>query len=245
MFFALPFYPVRLPSTLKDKPRYHRLKAIDWVGNLLALGMTVTLVLPMQWGGYIMPWDDPRIIILFVVVRILPSPFPSERPRKLTRRLDSSFQCGALLGLFVLWELWIAKRGHAVVPLRMLKNRSVSGAASSGFFLNVVYGVSATYLPLLYQARGASALRSGINILPLMISSVVVLLVSGVCVKKLGYYKPWLVGGPLLASIGAGCLTNPDLLTDPKLIGWQILIGLGFGVAFQNTSAYESSVTRV
>jgi hypothetical protein len=118
----------------------------------------------------------------------------------------------------------------------MLKNRSVTGAASSGFFLNMVFGVAVNYLPLLYQARGASALDSGVDILAFMISSVVVLVAAGLLVKKIGYYKPWMVGGPWIASIGAGCLTNRSLFTSGELIGWQILLGVGYGGAFQNTS---------
>lgn len=210
VFLALPFYPVRLPPTLRGKPRYMRLGAIDWIGIILALGTTTALVLPLQWGGYILHWYNAKIIALFIL-------------------------CGVLFGLFIAWELWIAKRHHAVVPLRMLKNRSVSGAAASGFFLNIIFGVMANYLPLLYQSRGASALRSGIDILPFMISSVVTLVAAGALVKRIGYYKPWMVGGPWLAAIGAGCMTNRTLLTTGDLIGWQILLGVGFGVAFQNT----------
>jgi cyanate permease len=118
----------------------------------------------------------------------------------------------------------------------MLKNRSVAGAALSGFFLNLVFGVAVNYLPLLYQARGASALDSGVDILAFMMSSVVILIAAAILVKKLGYYKPWMVAGPWIASIGAGCLTNGSLLTSGELIGWQILLGVGYGGAFQNTS---------
>lgn len=102
----------------------------------------------------------------------------------------------------------------------------------------------ANYLPLLYQSRGASALRSGIDILPFMISSVVTLVAAGALVKRIGYYKPWMVGGPWLAAIGAGCMTNRTLLTTGDLIGWQILLGVGFGVAFQNTSELQRPPAR-
>jgi hypothetical protein len=71
MFFALPFYPVRLAPELRGKPLYLRLKAIDWVGIVLALGMITTLVLPLQWGGYVLYWDNRIIIALFILVSIL------------------------------------------------------------------------------------------------------------------------------------------------------------------------------
>jgi hypothetical protein len=70
-FFALPFYPVRLVPEMRGKPLYLRLKAIDWIGIVLALGMTTALVLPLQWGGYVLRWNDHKIIALFIVVSIL------------------------------------------------------------------------------------------------------------------------------------------------------------------------------
>lgn len=70
-FFALPFYPVRLAPELRGKPLYLRLKAIDWIGIVLALGMMTTLVLPLQWGGYVLYWNSRKTIALFIVVSIL------------------------------------------------------------------------------------------------------------------------------------------------------------------------------
>jgi hypothetical protein len=67
-FFALPFYPVRLAPELRGKPLYLRLKAIDWIGIVLALGMITTLALPLQWGGYVLFWNSGKIIALFIVV---------------------------------------------------------------------------------------------------------------------------------------------------------------------------------
>lgn len=45
-----------------------RLGAIDWIGIILALGTTTALVLPLQWGGYILHWYNAKIIALFILV---------------------------------------------------------------------------------------------------------------------------------------------------------------------------------
>jgi uncharacterized membrane protein YcfT len=131
-----------------------------------------------------------------------------------------------------------------MVPLSMFQNRTVQGASLTGFFLNSTWGALITYFPLLYQSRGATALRSGIDILPFMVSSVVALVIAGVLVKRIGYYKPWMVFGPWVAVIGAGCMTNPKLLKYDMIIGWQIIVGTGFGVAFQNTSKFSQERCR-
>jgi MFS family permease len=124
-----------------------------------------------------------------------------------------------------------------MVPLSLLRNRSVSGAAISGFFVHILFGVATTYLPLLYQSRGASALQSGIDILPFMVTSVGLVIIAGLCVKRIGYYKVWIVAGPWIAAVGAGLLTNETFLAKNYLIVCQVIVGAGFGMAFQNTSA--------
>lgn len=210
VYFALPVYQVHLPPALKGKTLLGRWASIDWIGNILALGMTTALMLPLQWGGSEFAWNSTQVIALFVL-------------------------SGVLVGLFVWWELYAARSGREMVPLRLLKNRSVVGAATSGATVHVIFGVILTYLPVLYQTRGASALQSGIDILPFMISSVICVTFAGYLVKRIGYYKFWLVLGPWVCAIGSGFLTNGDLLKPNYLIGWQIIIGCGFGMTFQNT----------
>jgi hypothetical protein len=106
-------------------------------------------------------------------------------------------------------------------------------------FLNSTWGEIIIHLPLLYQSRGALALCSGIDILPFMISSVIPLLIAGILVEWIRYYRPWMVFGPWVVVIGVCCMTNPRLLKYEMIIGRQVIVGTGFGVAFQNTSTSE------
>ena len=59
---------------------------------------------------------------------------------------------------------------------------------------------------------------------------------SGTIINKTGHYWPFLVFGPLVAA-PAGCLlfTTDVNTSNAKLIGYQILLGTGCGLAFQNT----------
>jgi phosphate/sulfate permease len=115
-------------------------------------------------------------------------------------------------------------------------------------FLNGVY-----FLPLWYQAKGASASKSGVNILPFMMFIIVGAGLSGGIInvrlrnflsdvamltlpQKTGRYWYWLVLSPLIAAVGSGLLytIHPDT-PNSKVIGFQILIGFGLGGALQNT----------
>ena len=91
------------------------------------------------------------------------------------------------------------------------------------------------FLPIWFQAiKGASAVDSGIRLLPLTLSMVVASMANGIFVNKIGYYTPSMIVGTCLLAIGAGLLTTLEIDTpSPKWIGYQILYGFGMGLTFQ------------
>jgi len=95
----------------------------------------------------------------------------------------------------------------------------------------------AFYLPLFYQrADEHTATRSGLDILSFMICVVVGAGLAGGIINVTGRPRPFLVGSPLLASLGSG-LVFWDLTHSGKssnLLGFQVLLGIGVGGAFQN-----------
>lgn len=125
---------------------------------------------------------------------------------------------------------------RAMMPLRMFKRRTQVGASGEAFFLMFIFIGSAYYLPFFYQSKGRSPTQSGIDIIPFMLSTVVGTAGSGAIINKTGRYWPFLVFGPLVAAPAGGLLFTIDVNTSSaKLIGYQILLGIGCGVAFQNT----------
>jgi len=94
--------------------------------------------------------------------------------------------------------------------------------------------ISTYYLPYFYQAKGSSASRSGINILPFMMSMVGGVLCGGGIAGRTGRYWHCLIVGPLIAAVGAGLLFTIDAQTpNSRVIGFQILLGFGIGLAYQ------------
>jgi MFS family permease len=93
------------------------------------------------------------------------------------------------------------------------------------------------YLPLWYQAtKGVSATKSGLDILPYMMSTVIVAGIAGGVISTTGRYWPFLLVSPMLLSVGAGLLyTVGSSTSNGALIGFQIIYGIGVGGAMQNT----------
>lgn len=68
--------------------------------------------------------------------------------------------------------------------------------------------------------------------LSLVISLSVCMLTAGNVIRLVGYYKPNLILGSILATTGAGLLYTWKIDTDTgKWIGYQILVGAGLGTA--------------
>ena len=76
---------------------YDGIRAIDWFGSLSIIGLTVMVLLGLNFGGSTFPWDSPKVICLIVF--------------------------GCLMSIvFIYNERWLAK--YPLIPLRIVKQRS-------------------------------------------------------------------------------------------------------------------------
>jgi EmrB/QacA subfamily drug resistance transporter len=209
IIFLIKSSPVINEDAVAGKTWWQKWAGLDWIGSALALGMVTSLLLPLQWGGNTKPWNDKTVIALFCVF-------------------------GVLLISFVSWEYYMG--ADAILPLSMFRRRTQIGTCLEAFFVMLNLLLGAYYLPLYYQAKGHSATRSGIDILPFMLSIVLGAAFSGGVINFTGRYWYWLFCGPLLSSVGSGLLYTITATTpSSQLIGYQLLFGAGVGFALQNT----------
>ncbi len=193
---------------------------LDPLGTLVFFPGVVCFLVALQWGGVQYAWSNGRIIALFVMA-------------------------GVLIITFIGLQIW--GQENATVPPRIIKQRSV---AAGTVFATCTGGVLVTllyWIAIWFQTvKGTSAVRSGINTIPMVLSLTVASLGSGVIVKRTGYYVPPMYLGVICMSIGAGLMTtfNPETDTG-KWIGYQILFGFGIGVSMQQPSlAAQNSLDR-
>lgn len=182
---------------------------MDWLGSALAFLFVTCLLLALQWGGNDYRWDSWRIILLFVLG-------------------------GVFTILFFTWEWYYNEK--ALIPRSIMTNRTAQGSSAALFMLMTAMLGGTYQLPLYYQAaRGHSAQKSGIDIIPFMVMVCVGIFVSGGFVTKTGHYWSFLVIGPPIAAVGFGLMfTIREDTSSAKIIGYQILGGFGIGLAFQN-----------
>jgi MFS family permease len=182
----------------------------DPIGTVLFMPCIVCLLLALQWGGTTYEWNNGRIIALFVVF-------------------------GVLLIAFLAVQIWAGD--NATLPLRIVKQRSIACGSLYSMCVGAAFFVIGYYIPIWFQAiRNASAMHSGINLLPLMLAMTISTLVTGIFVSTVGYYTPFMYGLVVVSSVGAGLLTTWTVdVSAGKWIGYQLLFGAGIGLGMQQS----------
>ncbi|KJK79855.1 hypothetical protein H634G_04094 [Metarhizium anisopliae BRIP 53293] len=211
-FTALILLLLRVPEQkAKQSPlvvlsRLHHY--LDLVGFALFAPATLQLLLALQYGGTQLPWNSSRVIGLF---------------------------CGSA-GTFVAWFFWNQHKGDdALLPPSMIKQKVVwaSGLYQS-FMISAVYGAT-FFLPIYFQAiENATAMLSGVYLLPTILPQLFAAVFSGVLLQKIGFVIPLAIVGTILLAVGSGLysLLQPGSPTG-YWVGFQILAGIGSGLSMQ------------
>ncbi|MER7150083.1 MDR family MFS transporter [Streptomyces lydicus] len=190
-------------------PKKRSQTRIDYAGAaLLTVGITA-LVLITTWGGTEYDWLSGQIIGLGVLGVV------------------------ALLG-FVLVE---RKVSEPVLPLHIFRNSNFSLVTLIGFLVGFVMFGSMTFLPLFQQTvQGASATNSGLLLLPMLLSMMVVSLFAGRVTTRTGKYKVFVVVGGGLITAGLALLSLMDTDTTRFTSGvFMAVLGAGMGFLMQTT----------
>jgi hypothetical protein len=190
---------------------------LDPLGTFLFLPAVICFLLALQWGGTEYPWNDGRIIALFVVAGVL------------------------IIG-FIAVQIW--RQGDATIPPRIIKQRSIAfgmvyAICVGGGLVSMFYS-----LPIWFQAvNGTTAVQSGINTIAMVLALVFGAVLSGGIITATGYYVPWMFVSTILMSTGSGLTTTFTVYTEQaKWIGYQVLFGLGLGTGLQQPSLAAQTV---
>ena len=189
----------------KEMTFLQKLKRIDYGGNTIIIGSTVSVLYSLTYGGTKYPWSDRNVLAPLVI---------------------------GLIGLvaFIAYEnspLVI----EPVTPPRLFNNRT-SAAVFIATFLNsaLLYWVM-FFLPVYFQAvLGSSPQRAGVQLLPIITIAVPAAIVAVMLLAKFGKYKPLHIGGFAVCTLGLGLFSLFD--EGSSMVEWvifQIITGGGSG----------------
>ena len=183
-------------------------RAIDWFGTLSILAVTLLLLLGLDFGGAIFPWGSPKVICLIVFGTLM-------------------------IGFFLFSESRLAK--YPLMPLGVFKDWSNSATFLIAFAHNMVSIGTEYYLPLYFQSvKQASPIRSGVLILPMIITEAAVDIVVGIFIHKTGRYRELIWAGLTLMTLGTGLYISFGTDTSiARIAGFEIIGGIGTALLFQ------------
>lgn len=220
MLVVLFFFTSPKRAAVANLSWKEKLNEFDIFGTLAFIPSIICLLIALQWGGTKYPWGNGRVIALFVVF-------------------------GVLFVAFVAIQFW--KKESATIPPSLMKNRSIASAAWFTFTLGSAVLLLIYYLPIWFQGvKGASAVKSGVMNLPMLLAMIIVSILTGVGVTVLGYPAPFMILSSIFMSVGVGLMYTFTPASDHQMwIGYQVLTGIGIGLGFQQPLIVVQSVLHI
>ncbi|PSR77158.1 major facilitator superfamily domain-containing protein [Coniella lustricola] len=212
MGIVLLFVPLKQQGEQNTKNMHmttiEKLRHMDTIGMILFSGAICCLLLVVTLGGNTYPWKSARCIGLFVTFGVL------------------------WIG-FCFWLWW---RGDvALIPLKVLRQRSIWTGALVLFGLGMASQIYAYYFPIFFQAsQGVTTTQSGVRFIALVLPEIVAIGIIGWLVTTWGYYYSYLLAGLITASVGAGLLTMINISTGTVVwAAFMVITGIGIGMVQQ------------
>ncbi len=138
--------------------------------------------------------------------------------------------CGSVILMAIFIRIEQSAR-EPILPLGLFRNRVVAISVLGGFFLGVAMFGAISFIPLFAQGtRGSSATEAGSLLTPLMLSWVVLSVVGGRLLLRVGYRFTVLSGCALLtAALALFSTFDPE---TPQLLLYAdlVLVGAGLGL---------------
>ncbi|MFF1342637.1 MDR family MFS transporter [Streptomyces sp. NPDC058290] len=210
-YINLPLGAVALAmvSAVLHLPKKKAQGKIDYLGAALLTVAITSTVLVTTWGGTEYAWGSGEIIGLIIVGVV------------------------SIAG-FLFAE---TKAAEPVMPLHIFRSRNFTLMSVIGFLVGFAMFGGVLYLPLFQQSvQGASATNSGLLLLPMLLSMMVVSLIAGRVTTSSGKYKVFPIVGGAFMVVGLFLLAQMDTETSRLMSGvYMAILGAGLGFLMQIT----------
>src|SRR5246500_5439485 len=175
---------------------------------------------------------------LMLIVGLVPLLVVAEQGQQWGWTSAASFACYVLCVAGLALFLWIQSRmgDDALLPLRLFRSPTFSVASGQVTIIGMAMFGGLSVIPLYLQiVKGASPTKSGLLLLPLVGGLMLASLGAGRLVARTGRYKIFPVVGSVLMLIGMGLLIT--LRADTALWSTDIymaIFGIGLGLNMQS-----------
>ncbi|TFB04088.1 Multidrug resistance protein fnx1 [Trichoderma ghanense] len=187
---------VRVPPKQSDKSYLAR---IDFGGVFLTGSFLVLLLLGVNSGGNIVPWNHPLPLTTIPLSLV------------------------AFAGF--LW--WESRATQPIIPVRLLLDRTLLSACMCNLLSTMVVMAGIFYVPLYLQVRGDSPTVAGLKILPSPVGISICSVGAGYFMKKTGRYIGLGIGSLLMVISGILIYTTQNESTPAWATMLALFLGGG------------------
>lgn len=199
-------------------------KDLDFLGSFLVIAAAVLVTFAFQNAGIHSsgdPWNEAIFIAPFVV----------------------GVFCW--IGLAA-WQRYLARkspRKMAAIPPALIRNRVFAAAALNTILLGFAFLATLYTMPLRLQlVNGKSPIMAGVMMLPMVGATGVGSIIMGIISRKDNRLAETIIIATVLVTIGLALETmvSDSLNVDPKLIGFMVFIGLGYGMSTATATMFTA-----
>ncbi|SEB23659.1 MDR family MFS transporter [Paraburkholderia sartisoli] len=190
------------------KPHTKHIKhAIDYMGAGFLATALVCIILFTSQGGTILPWSSPQLWFTLAVGLVC-------------------------IGGFI-YEERLAE--EPIMPLGLFKDRTFLLACLIGFIVGVSLFGSVTFLPVYLQVvKNSTPSEAGMQMLPMMGGLLVMSVVTGRVISRIGRYRMFPVAGTFLVAVAMILLARIGISTPLYVMYLYMgLLGCGLGMVMQ------------
>ncbi|KAK4691829.1 hypothetical protein P7C71_g5259, partial [Lecanoromycetidae sp. Uapishka_2] len=210
----LVFFVVKIPVKHSEKSA---LKRVDFLGAFTLITALVLLLLGINSGGNIVPWNHPLVYVTI-----------------------------PLSIVFLLVYIYIEDRraSEPIIPVRLLLNRTVLSACLTNWFFAMTTFALLFYGPLYFQVKGLSATQAGARMIPQSVGIAIGSVTAGLIMRLTGRY--YILSVCIVSIfIAANVLTSTFTLTTPTWEAIIAIFLLGIGYAGMLTTTLLALISAV
>ncbi|EHY59287.1 MFS transporter L2 [Exophiala dermatitidis] len=225
-YLMFPFAGIGLvfvPLFVRLKPRKaaatwkEMFNRIDWLGGFLFISSATSFLIAVSWGGVQEPWGSWRTIVPLTI---------------------------GGLGLIatMLWERFGAL--HPFLRHSLFERPSAVAVYACSFAQGLLLYGQLYYIPFFFESvRLDSPIRTGVSLLPVMLTLIPASVVVGSIITRLGHYRWAIWAGWTLGTLGTGLTILWDETTGlAARVIILVILGLGHGLLLNSLNTASQAV---
>ena len=207
-------FTIKIPVKYSDKAA---IKRVDFLGAATLMSTLILLLIGLNSGGNVVPWDHPLIYTTFSL---------------------------SFVSLLLFTYIESNHASEPIIPVKLLLNRTVLSACLANWFISMSVLALIFYGPIYFQVKGLSPTAAGVRLIPQSLGTALGSVCTGLIMRWTGRYYALNVVIQLIF-IAACTLVSTFNLTTPTWEPLLAFLMSGIGYSGMLTTTLLALISAV